>query len=75
MYLDETWANAHDGKRKAWVEEDIITKGTIGEIQGYVLILYSVFVKYFLIVNHLEKENDLLCYMQVARMDGFPVSE
>ena len=41
MYLDETWANAHDGKKKAWVEEDTTTKGTIGGIQGYVLILYS----------------------------------
>ena len=48
VYLDETWANAHDGKKKAWVEEDTTTKGTIGGIQGYVLILHSVFVKYFL---------------------------
>ena len=47
MYLDETWANAHDGKKKAWVEDDTTTKGTIGGVQGYVLILYSVFVKYF----------------------------
>ena len=22
MYLDETWANAHDGKEKVWVEDD-----------------------------------------------------
>ena len=44
VYLDETWANAHDGKKKAWVEKDTTTKGTIGGIQGYVLILYSVFI-------------------------------
>ena len=34
-------------RKKAWVEEDTTTKGTIGGIQGYVLILYSVFVKCF----------------------------
>ena len=22
IYLDETWANAHDGKDKAWVEKE-----------------------------------------------------
>ena len=33
VYLDETWANAHDGKDKAWVEKDDITGGTIGGIQ------------------------------------------
>ena len=74
MYLDETWANAHDGKKKAWVEKDTTTKGTIGGVEGYALIQYSVFIKYFLIVN-LEKESDLLCCIQVARMDGFPVSK
>ena len=41
VYLDETWANAHDGKKKAWVEKDTTTKGTIGGIEGYVLILFS----------------------------------
>ena len=29
-YLDETYANAHDGKDKAWVEKDEITGGTTG---------------------------------------------
>ena len=27
MYLDETWANARDGKSRAWVEADKTTKG------------------------------------------------
>ena len=25
---DETWANAHDGKSRAWVEDDTVTGGT-----------------------------------------------
>ena len=33
VYLDETWANAHDSKNKAWVEQDKITGGTLGGIQ------------------------------------------
>ena len=33
IYLDETWANAHDGKDKPWVEKDEITGGTIGGIK------------------------------------------
>ena len=32
VYLDETWANAHDSKDKAWVEKDEITGGTLGGI-------------------------------------------
>ena len=36
VYLDETWVNAHNGKVKAWVEKDTITRGTIGGIQGFV---------------------------------------
>ena len=44
MYLDETWANAHDGKKKAWVETDITTKGTIGGVQGYVEMYFVLYV-------------------------------
>jgi len=34
VYLDETWANAHDGKNKAWVEKDATCKqGTIGGVK------------------------------------------
>ena len=33
IYLDETWANAHDGKDKAWVEKDDITGGTTDGIK------------------------------------------
>ena len=47
MYLDETWANAHDGKDKAWVEKDTTCKkGTIGGVQ-YVEILYLFLIKFF----------------------------
>ena len=44
VYLDETWANAHDGKKKAWVEADTTTKGTIGGVQGYVVIYFVLYV-------------------------------
>ena len=33
VYLDETWCNAHHGKKKAWVEKDEMTRGTLGEIK------------------------------------------
>ena len=33
VYLDETWANAHDGKSRAWVEADKTTGGTIGGVR------------------------------------------
>ena len=29
VFLDEMWANAHDGKDMAWVEDDLVT-GYIG---------------------------------------------
>ena len=29
-FLDETWADAHDGKDLAWVEDDTVTVGTLG---------------------------------------------
>ena len=29
VYLDETWANARDGKSRAWVEADKTTGGTV----------------------------------------------
>ena len=41
VYLDE---NAHDGKKKAWVETDITTKGTIGGVQGYVEMYFVLYV-------------------------------
>jgi len=44
VYLDETWANAHDGKKKAWVETDTTTKGTIRGIQGYVVMCFLLYV-------------------------------
>ena len=33
VFLDETWANSHDGKHLAWVENDPITKGTLGGVR------------------------------------------
>ena len=39
VYLDETWANAHDGKSKAWLEDDKVTGGT----KGGVRLVQSVF--------------------------------
>ena len=30
VYLDKTWANAHDSKDCAWVERDDATGGTLG---------------------------------------------
>ena len=33
VYLDETWADACDGKSKAWVEADKTTGGTIGGVR------------------------------------------
>ena len=47
MYLDETWANAHDGKTRAWLEKDPVTKGTIGGPQGFVINLYLLIIKVF----------------------------
>ncbi len=32
IYLDETWANAHDGKDRVWMENDTVTGGTIGGV-------------------------------------------
>ena len=29
VFLDETWANSHDGKDLAWVEKDMATGNTI----------------------------------------------
>ena len=33
VFLDETWANAHDEKDCAWVERDKITGGTLGNLR------------------------------------------
>ena len=33
VFLDETWANAHDGKACAWVEKDAVTGGTLGGVR------------------------------------------
>ena len=33
VYLDETWANAHDGKSRTWVEDNKVTHGTNGRVR------------------------------------------
>jgi hypothetical protein len=33
VYLDETWANAHDGRDTAWVEKDTVAGGTKGGVR------------------------------------------
>ena len=33
VFLDETWANAHDGKDCAWVERDVITGCILGGVR------------------------------------------
>ena len=33
VYTDETWANAHDGHEKTWVEPDEVTGGTKGGVR------------------------------------------
>ena len=33
VFLDETWANAHDGKDLASVEDDAVTGGTLGGVR------------------------------------------
>ena len=34
VFLDETWANSHDRKDLAWVENDTVTGGTLGGKRG-----------------------------------------
>ena len=38
VYLDKTWANAHDGKACAWVEKDLVTSEMLGGVR-YSLII------------------------------------
>ena len=33
VFLDETWANYHDGNNLALVEYDPVTKGTLGGVR------------------------------------------
>ena len=45
VYLDETWANAHDGKSRAWVEADKTTGETMRSQVSYIafkiLLIYT----------------------------------
>ena len=44
VYLNETWANAHHGKKKPWIKTDTTTRGTIGGVQGYVVMYFMLYV-------------------------------
>ena len=74
MYLHETWINAHDGKNKAWEEKDTTIGGRIGEVK-FVVLCFFIFHSDYVTEYHLAKENALLYYMVVEKMDGFPVRE
>ena len=41
VYLDETCANAHNGKARAWVENNLVTSGTLGGVQYSLMIDYK----------------------------------
>ena len=70
VYLDETWANAHDGKKKAWVEKDTTTKGTIGGIEGYVF--NTVFIlKILNIFNSKSGKGERLIVLHAGGKDGW----
>ena len=57
VFLDETWANAHDGKVCDWVKRDVITAGTLGGVRYSFFYLVDVLCQRPLIGNHLEKEH------------------
>ena len=44
VYLNETWENAQDRKKKAWVETDTTIKRTIRRVQGYVVMYFMLYV-------------------------------
>ena len=69
VYLDETWVNAHDGKNKAWGERhNYWRKNRWSEVCCTVFfICHSSYVT----EHHLAKENTLLYYMLMEKMDGF----
>ena len=65
VYLDETLANADEGKSRAYLEKDPVTnKGIVGEVQGFGTTLYLLIIvfcvgeikgkKYFFHIVHLS---------------------
>ena len=42
VYFDETWANEHDGKYRAWVEDDKVTCGTKGGVRLVQLLVQLI---------------------------------
>ena len=51
VYLDETWANAHDGKACAWVEKDSVTGGTLGGVRYGLILGYKSFLSTHFVVH------------------------
>ena len=45
IYVGETWANARDGKNKAWGEKDTTTGGTIGGVTFVVTPCFISLIK------------------------------
>ena len=68
VYLDETWANAHDGKKKAWVEKDTTTKGTIGGVEGYVV---KHCIEFSLIFYSKSGKGERLIILHAGGKDGW----
>ena len=58
VFLDETWANSHDGRDEAWVENDPVTGGTIRGVRHPL---------------HLVKGHGALFLEQGERWVGFPI--
>ena len=73
VHLDETWANAHDGKTRAWLEKDPVTKGTIGEVQGFVINLYLLIIIFF--NSKPSGKGECLIVLHAGGKDRFPVCQ
>ena len=75
IFLDETWANAHDGKVCAWAESDMVTGGTLGGVKcRYVRYSYTTsYVKLlFLKGGPQVKVHGSSFLEQAMRVVGFP---
>ena len=82
MYLDETWANAHDGKNKAWGEKDTATGGTIGRVRFVVTMCFIplkfYFIKVLLLQYTIWQRRTPYCItycLLVNMMNGFLIRE
>ena len=44
VYLDGTWADAHDGKACGWVEKDLVAGGPLGGVRYSLIIACKSFL-------------------------------